>query len=41
MALDAGHSVNQTIFIKAGIYNEQVEIPEFRGRLTIYGETSK
>ncbi|KAJ5725079.1 uncharacterized protein N7483_006436 [Penicillium malachiteum] len=40
MALDMGHFVNQTIFIGAGVYDEQVEIPALRGRLTIYGETS-
>ncbi|KAJ5259224.1 pectin methylesterase [Penicillium angulare] len=39
MALDSGRTINQTIFIKAGVYDEQVEIPTLRGRLTILGET--
>ncbi|KAJ5614798.1 Pectinesterase [Penicillium herquei] len=40
VALDTGHLAEQTIFIKAGVYDEQVEIPTLRGGLIIYGETS-
>ncbi|KAJ5712078.1 pectinesterase precursor [Penicillium malachiteum] len=39
MALDTGHLAEQTIFIKEGVYDEQVEIPTLRGGLLIYGET--
>lgn len=41
MSLNAGDRVNQTIYIRRGVYDEQAYIPALRGVLTIYGETAK
>jgi pectin methylesterase-like acyl-CoA thioesterase len=41
LSLDAGERVNQTIYIRSGLYSEQVYIPTLRGDLVIYGETDK
>ncbi|CAL5867026.1 uncharacterized protein PFLUO_LOCUS1238 [Penicillium psychrofluorescens] len=38
-SLNQGIRENQTIFVKAGTYEEQVSIPAMSGLLTIYGET--
>lgn len=39
MSLNAGTGGNQTIFIRNGVYDEQVYIPTLREKLIIYGET--
>ncbi|KAK2756583.1 hypothetical protein FQN54_005476, partial [Arachnomyces sp. PD_36] len=38
-SLDTGSTSNQTIFIAAGTYEEQVSVPELAGPLYILGET--
>lgn len=38
-SLDTSSSSNQTIFVAAGTYEEQVSVPELAGQLYILGET--
>ncbi|KAJ5753323.1 pectinesterase [Penicillium nucicola] len=38
-ALSTTTTSSQTIFIKEGVYNEQVYIPALKGKLIVYGET--